>query len=141
MPWTKKEKMNNTVKQILSGIMIAGDAFLMLVAVILLSEGESGIAIFMLVFLAVDAFLSVDYILALHRQNTVLKDQEVEEQIASLHSDMEEEQLTQKEKDLQRKREAEDDAFVQDIRQEKEDTLEELKDKLTKKEQSIPLKK
>jgi regulatory protein YycI of two-component signal transduction system YycFG len=121
--------------------MIAGDAFLMLVAVILLSEGESGIAIFMLVFLAVDAFLSVDYILDLHRQNIVMKDQEVEEQIASLHSDMEEEQLTQKEKDLQRKREAEDDAFVQDIRQEKEDTLEELKDKLTKKEQSIPLRK
>ncbi len=133
--------MNNTLKQILSGIMIAGDAFLMLVAVILMTEGDTGIAIFMLIFLTVDAFLSVGYILALHRQNTVLKEQEVEEQIASLHSQMEEEQFAQKEKELQRKREAEDDAFVQDIREEKDDSLEELKDKLTKKEQSIPSKK
>jgi len=118
-----------TLKQILSGVMIAGDALLMLFFGIDFLSGshEGGLEIFVLAFLAVDAYLSIDYILCLHRQKVALEDQAVEEHVASIRAQAREEKLEQQ-------RESLDDALAQDVRSAKfeEPDSEELKNMLTK---------
>lgn len=118
-----------TLKQILSGVMIAGDVLLMLFfgGDFLSGFHEAGLDIFALVFLAVDAYLSIDYILYLHRQKVALDHQAVEEHVASIREQAREEKIEQQRVSL-------DDALAQDVRNAKveEPDSEELKDMLTK---------
>lgn len=118
-----------TLKQVLSGVMIAGDALLMLFfgADLLSSTYEPGMDIFMLCFLAVDAYLSIDYIVSLYRQKVALDHQDVEEHVASIREQAREEKLEQQ-------RESIDDALAEDVRNAKvaEPDPEELKEMLAK---------
>ncbi|MBQ6221924.1 MAG: hypothetical protein IJJ44_04885 [Solobacterium sp.] len=54
--------MNPKLKSILTGIMIAGDAFFSLVALVLLLDGDVLLGLGMLLFLMIDTALSIDYI-------------------------------------------------------------------------------
>ena len=54
--------MNPKLKSILTGIMIAGDAFFSLVALVLLLDGDVLLGLGMLLFLIIDTALSIDYI-------------------------------------------------------------------------------
>lgn len=104
-----------SLKKILAGVMIAGDAFLFLVAIFLLAEPDMvGVSIFMMIFLVVDAYLSVDYITSLHHQEQALQDQQTEEKVASIRQEAEEEKTLAQ-------RDAIDDALAEKIRQEKID--------------------
>jgi hypothetical protein len=104
-----------SLKKILAGVMIAGDAFLFLVAIFLLAEPDMvGVSIFMMIFLVVDAYLSVDYIISLHHQEQALQDQQTEEKVASIRQEAEEEKTLAQ-------RDAIDDALAEKIRQEKID--------------------
>lgn len=109
MPWTKGERMKQTLKQILTGFMIAGDFFFMIVAIILMNSSEFTLGILMLIFLIIDTVLSFDYIATLHKQKQVINDQETEEQIAYIRNQA-------KLDELQRKQDALDDAMAEEIR-------------------------
>jgi|LAHS01.1.fsa_nt_gb regulatory protein YycI of two-component signal transduction system YycFG len=128
--------MPNRIKQFFAGVMIAGDVFLMAFALSMLGTYDAGIGIFMLIFLAVDAYLSVDYILNLHRQNAAIADQEVEENMAAIRQEAEDDRLErekeQQEQELEKKRAELDDALAAEVREEKDDTLDELKKSLTR---------
>ena len=54
--------MNPKLKSILTGIMIAGDAFFSLVALVLMLDGDVLLGLGMLLFLMIDTALSIDYI-------------------------------------------------------------------------------
>ncbi|MCR5229576.1 MAG: hypothetical protein K6D03_05580 [Solobacterium sp.] len=54
--------MSSELKRVLSGIMVAGDIMLAIIFLFMLLNGELfGLSVFMLAFLAVDAYLSIDY--------------------------------------------------------------------------------
>lgn len=102
--------MSITWKKVLAGFMIAGDVFLILVAFALMFEPDMvGISIFMFIFLIVDAYLSIDYIKSLTRQQAALNDQETEEHVAEIRRDAQEESEAQK-------RDAIDDALAAQLR-------------------------
>jgi hypothetical protein len=120
--------MPNIVKQILAGFMIAGDALLMFFAFAMALEpysSERGVYIFMILFLAVDAWLTIDYIIALHHQTLALQDQAVEEHVAKIKNEAEEEKLESQRDQL-------DDALAEDVRRADMPDPEELKDMLAK---------
>lgn len=102
--------MSITWKKVLAGFMIAGDVFLILVAFALMFEPDMvGISIFMFIFLIVDAYLSIDYIKSLTRQQAALNDQETEEHVAEIRRDAQEESEAQKRDEI-------DDALAAQLR-------------------------
>lgn len=113
------------LKQIFAGCMIAGDIFLMFVAIALSVESSTTeIGIFMIIFLIVDAYLSVDYIKSLHRQEIAMQNQEVEEHVARIKQQAKEEKLEDQ-------RDAVDDALADELRRQKDPSPEELKEMLS----------
>ena len=54
--------MNPKLKSILTAIMIAGDAFFGLVALVLMLDGDFLLGLVLLLFLIIDTALSIDYI-------------------------------------------------------------------------------
>lgn len=113
------------LKQILSGFMIAGDALLMFFATSLIGTNEASIGVFMLLFLAVDAYLSVDYIIHLQKQSVALDHQKIEEKVAAIHAEAEDDELEAKRDEL-------DDALAEDVRNADDVDPDELKEMLSK---------
>ncbi len=64
--------MKLSTKRILSGIMIAGDLFMMLIGLILIFEEDMFLfGLTMLVLLVLDIYLTIDYIRSLHHREKV----------------------------------------------------------------------
>ena len=122
--------MNKTLKQILSGFMIAGDLFLILIFFVLMFEESSFLPwIPLIAFLAADTALSIDYIMTLKKQKQVEMDLEFEERQAAMRRQMKEMQ--------------EDQAQAIRIRKEaalSELSVEELQELLQQKQQSDSIK-
>ena len=63
--------MKLSSKRILSGIMIAGDIFMIMIALFLMLDESVILGLMMLGFLAVDIYLTIDYIRALRHRERV----------------------------------------------------------------------
>jgi len=73
--------MPNRLKQILSGVMIFGDIIFIAAFASILFDGaiDTSIGVIMIVFLIIDALLTVDYIRSLEKQSKAQIQQEEEE--------------------------------------------------------------
>ncbi len=67
--------MSSELKRILSGIMVAADGFLAFLFLFMLLNGEMfGLSLFMIIFLGIDAYLSIDYMKQLSHRMKVERD-------------------------------------------------------------------
>lgn len=112
--------MPNRLKQILSGIMIAGDVLLLIVFLLMFLEGSDiGLSLFMIVFLGIDTWLSADYISTLHQENTLFKEQmelEIQRRVREeLQKQKRREEDSEMAADIRKDREAESELDLDDL--------------------------
>ena len=119
--------MSKTLKQILSGVMIAGDIFLILIFLFLMFDEVTFFPyVPLMAFLAIDMALSLDYIMNLKKQKKVELDQEFEEHQAAMRR-----QMQQMKEDMDLAAEIKKKQTLNDL------SVEELQELLQKKQQQI----
>lgn len=93
--------MPNKLKQILSGFMIAGDVLLLIVFLLMFLEGsETGLSLFMIIFLSIDAYLSADYISSLHKNSSYLTMRQEAAMRRRIKAEMEREQRQKEDQEM-----------------------------------------